>query len=125
MDEGAWDGKAYPLKDLYLDGEDTIRIFPDWDVTQPDGTVIKLPGPHEYRHTLSTVVNADGRLWLYLARDLGIGSDPEKDPEPGSWSTSPRWPHRIWRRFEDWEKIETRSTRRNSKVREIQYLPAA
>jgi SAM-dependent methyltransferase len=85
VDEDAWDGKAYPLKDPYLDGEDTLRIFPDWDVTQPDGTLLKLPGPHEYRHALSTLMNALASrgftllgLWEWMRSD--------ENPEPGSWA---------------------------------------
>jgi len=100
VDEGAWDGRAYPLKDLYLDGEDMTRIFPDWDVTQPDGTEIKLPGPHEYRHALSTLMNA------LACRDFGflgiwewIRSD--ENPEPGSWAhftqVAPPYLETFWR----------------------------
>ena len=37
VDDEAWDGKAYPLNRLYVDGEDITSYFPHWDVTQPDG----------------------------------------------------------------------------------------
>lgn len=104
VDEGAWDGQAYPLKDPYLDGEDTIRIFPDWDVTQPDGTVIKLPSPHEYRHALSTILNTMAGCGFTL---LGIWEwiRTDKDPEPGSWvhftQVAPPYLETFWRLGKD------------------------
>ncbi len=84
IDEDAWDGNAYPLKGRYLDGEDLIQAFPHWDVTQPDGSQVRLPSPHEFRHTLSTVLNTlvgNGftflGLWEYKQR--------EENPAPGTW----------------------------------------
>ncbi len=85
VDEEKWDGKAYPLNSLYLDGEDLSERFPDWDVEQPDGTFVKRDSPHEFRHTLGTVLNTMAGagfillgLWEWMRKD--------KNPEPGSWA---------------------------------------
>ena len=85
IDEDAWDGRAYPLKDLYQDGEDLSQRFPHWDVAQPDGSQARLTSPHEFRHTLSMVLNTlvlDGfillGLWEWMRAD--------DNPEPGSWA---------------------------------------
>ena len=69
IDEDAWDGRAYPLSDFYVDGEDLAERFPHWDVDQPDGSKVKLASPHEFRHTLSTVLNTlakEGFIFLGL-----------------------------------------------------------
>jgi len=100
VDESAWDGKAYPLQHIYLEGEDLSRLFPDWDITQPDGTKLKIRGPHEFRHTLSSVLNTLVRnkfilvgLWECLVRN--------ENPAPGSWDhftqVSPPWFDSFWR----------------------------
>jgi SAM-dependent methyltransferase len=85
VDEEKWDGKAYPLNNLYTDGEDLSERFPHWDVEQSDGTTIQRDSPHEFRHILSTVLNtmtANGfrllGLWEWMRMD--------DNPEPGSWA---------------------------------------
>ncbi|MFZ6026156.1 MAG: methyltransferase domain-containing protein [Chloroflexota bacterium] len=98
--EDTWNGHAYPLRRPYLDGEDISQYFPDWDVAQPDGSLVKLAGPHEFRHTLSTVLNALVQrnfiflgLWEWIRRDA--------DPEPGSWphftQIAPPYLETFWR----------------------------
>lgn len=100
IDEAAWDGKGYPLRHLYIEGEDLSELYPDWDVEQEDGTTVKVPSPHEYRHTLSTVINtmtASGfsllGLWEYMKH--------EESPEPGSWAhytqVAPPWFSTFWK----------------------------
>jgi len=100
LDDAAWDGSAYPLKHPYLDGEDLTQHFPDWDVPQPDGSQVRVPSPHEFRHTLGTIMNTmvgNGfifiGLWEWMQRDL--------DPEPGSWphftQFAPPWFDSFWR----------------------------
>ncbi len=100
VDEEAWDGKAYPLKDLYRDGEDLSERFPHWDVDQPDGSFVQVASPHEYRHALSTVLNtlvgsgfALLGLWEWMS--------PEENPEPGTWAhfthVVPPWFSTFWR----------------------------
>lgn len=85
VDEEAWDGHAYPLTGFYVDGEDLAERFPHWDVAQPDGSTVKLASPHEFRHTLSTVLNTlakDGFIFLGLWE--WIRSD--ENPTPGTWA---------------------------------------
>jgi ubiquinone/menaquinone biosynthesis C-methylase UbiE len=100
IDEDAWDGRAYPLSDFYMDGEDLAERFPHWDVAKPDGSTIKLSSPHEFRHTLSTVMNTlakDGfiflGLWEWMRHD--------DNPEPGSWAhftqVAPPYLSTFWR----------------------------
>jgi len=61
IDEAKWDGQAYPLAGLYIDGEDLSGKFPEWDIKQSDGSLVKCSSPHEYRHTLGTVLNGMAR----------------------------------------------------------------
>jgi ubiquinone/menaquinone biosynthesis C-methylase UbiE len=100
VDEAAWDGQAYPMRHAYIDGEDITRYFPNWDVDQPDGSQIKLLSPHEFRHTLSTVINnmlSNGfallGLWEWMRTEV--------DPQPGSWpyftQIAPPWFDSFWR----------------------------
>jgi hypothetical protein len=100
VDDEAWNGEAYPMTHPYLDGEDLSRHFPNWDVTQPDGTKVTLTGPHEFRHTLSTVMNtlvANGftfmGIWEWMQHD--------ENPMPGSWAhftqIAPPWFSSFWR----------------------------
>jgi SAM-dependent methyltransferase len=100
VDEDAWDGNAYPLKYPYIDGEDITRHFPDWDVTRPDGSQVKLTGPHEFRHRLSTVMNTmvkHGFVFLGLWEWIR----PDVDPVPGSWAyftqVAPPYLETFWR----------------------------
>jgi SAM-dependent methyltransferase len=100
IDEEKWDGNAYPLKDLYREGEDLSERFPHWDVDQPDGSQVKLTSPHEFRHILSTMMNtlvSNGfvllGLWEWMRAD--------EDPEPGSWAhftqVAPPYLSTFWR----------------------------
>lgn len=100
VNEEAWDGNAYPLKDLYQEGEDLSLIFHNWDVEQPDGTNIKLASPHEFRHTLGMLVNtlvSNGfcllGLWEWMKKD--------ENSEPGSWAhftqVAPPYISTFWR----------------------------
>ena len=98
--DDVWDGHAYPLHYPYIDGEDLTQYFPDWDVTQPDGTIVKLPGPHEFRHTLGTVMNtmvSHGFIFLGLWEWMR----GDENPEPGSWphftQVAPPYLETFWR----------------------------
>lgn len=99
LDDEAWDGNGYPLHRPYIDGEDVTRYFPHWDVTRPDGSQVQLPGPHEFRHTLSTVLNTmahNGFIFLYLQEWM----QADESPEPGSWAhftqVAPPWFDSFW-----------------------------
>ena len=101
LDDNAWNGESFPLKGLYLDGEDMSHSFPHWDVEQSDGTTVRLAGPHEFRHTLSTVLNSlvnNGFILLGLWE--WIRSD--ENPEPGSWAhftqVAPPYLSTFWKR---------------------------
>ena len=100
VDDEAWDGSAYPLHRLYLDGEDITPYFPHWDVEQEGGHTVKVDSPHEFRHTLSTVLNTmaqNGFIFLYLQEYML----KDEKPEPGSWAyftqVSPPWFDSFWR----------------------------
>ena len=85
IDEAKWDGQAYPLAGLYIDGEDLSGKFPDWDVEQPDGSKVKCSSPHEYRHTLGTVLNGmAGNGFILLGLWEWMRSD--ENSQPGSWA---------------------------------------
>ncbi len=100
VDDEAWDGKAYPLQRPYLNGEDLSSYFPHWDVEQPDGSILKMDSPHEFRHTLSAVLNtlaASGFVFLHLQEWMRR----DENPEPGSWAhftqVAPPWFDSFWR----------------------------
>jgi SAM-dependent methyltransferase len=99
VNEEAWDGNAYPLQHLYLDGEDLLRYYPDWDVKQPDGVKVKLPSPHEFRHTLGPLMNTLVR-YGFIFLGLWECSELEEEPLPGSWAhftrVSPPWFDSFW-----------------------------
>lgn len=100
VDDEAWDGQAYPLNRPYIDGEDLTRYYPHWDVTQPDGSSVRLPGPHEFRHTLSTVMNGlAGNGFVFLG--LWEWMQDDQNPDPGTWShftkIAPPWFDTFWR----------------------------
>jgi ubiquinone/menaquinone biosynthesis C-methylase UbiE len=99
VDDEAWDGNAYPLNRLYIDGEDTSQYFPHWDVWQEDGSAVKVESPHEFRHNLSTVLNTmanNGFVFLHLQEFM----QKDEDPKPGSWAhftqVAPPWFDSFW-----------------------------
>jgi SAM-dependent methyltransferase len=100
VDDEAWDGKAYPLNAPYLDGEDLTERFPHWDVPQDDGTSLRLDSPHEFRHTLGTMLNTLADHGFIL---LGLWEwqKNDKNPIPGSWAhftqIAPPWFSSFWR----------------------------
>lgn len=98
---GDWDGSAYPLRGRCTDGEDISRYAPTWEVEQPDGTVVAVPRPHEFRHNISTVLNTmahAGFVFLHLT-EWTRDADPL---EPGSWAhytqCMPPWFDSYWQR---------------------------
>lgn len=99
VDDDSWDGEGYRLRGLYTDGEDVSRYFPTWDVEQSDGSIITVDRPHEFRHTLSTVLNAlvrNGFVLLHL-KEWMRHAEPL---EPGSWphftQAAPPWFDSFW-----------------------------
>jgi SAM-dependent methyltransferase len=80
-----WEHDGYRLRGRDLDGEDIRRYYPpEWEVAQADGSRIAVPRPHEFRHTVSTVVNTlaqQGFHFLHLTEWMRP-ADPRL---PGSW----------------------------------------
>ena len=104
VDNEHWNGTAYPLQHLYIDGENLNRYYQHWDVEQPDGTSVKVASPHEFRHTLGTVMNTMVAnrfvllgLWEWMKTDEAA--------EPGSWAhytqVAPPWFSTFWKLDED------------------------
>jgi len=98
-----WDGNGYPLRGLYTDGEDISRYYPAWELEQPDGSVITVERPHEFRHTLSTVFNTlakHGFIFLHLYEWMR----DDENPETGSWAhftqSIPPYLYTYWRLIE-------------------------
>ena len=100
IDEEKWDGKAYPINSLYIDGEDVSVQFPQWNVEQPDGAFVKRDSPHEFRHTLGAIFNTmTGNNFILLG--LWEWMREDKNAEPGSWihftQVLPPWFSTFWR----------------------------
>ena len=80
----AWNGTGYPLRGLYIDGEEISHYYPTWEVEQTDGSTIDVPRPHEFRHNLSTILNTlagNGFILLHFQEWMR-----DADPlVPGSW----------------------------------------
>ena len=100
VDDEAWDGNAYPLRRAYIDGEDLTEFFPHWDVEQPDETTVQVASPHEFRHTMSTVLNTlvqNGFIFLHFKEWM----KKDENPDPGTWShftqVAPPWFDSFWR----------------------------
>ncbi len=83
IDETDWTGKGYLLKRPYADSEWTWDDM-HWDIHDPDGTVRRVPGPREFSHTLSTVINGLIQRGFILK---GLWEQGMGDPNaaPGTW----------------------------------------
>ncbi len=87
LDETKWNGRGYPLNQIYKDGAEMIFDDPHWDVWQEDGSIQKVVGPREFRHALSAIINTLVQNQFLL---IGLWEDsesakPDPDAEPGSW----------------------------------------
>jgi 2-polyprenyl-3-methyl-5-hydroxy-6-metoxy-1,4-benzoquinol methylase len=81
--EDNWNGEGYVLKLPYVDGEVQYDT-PEWDVETGDGTLERIVGPKEFRHTLNTLINGlmdQGFIILRVSEDTHQGGDAE----PGTW----------------------------------------
>jgi ubiquinone/menaquinone biosynthesis C-methylase UbiE len=91
----SWDGDGYPLRQPYLDGTPIQAEDEVWVYRKGAGAPA-IPGPLEYRHTLSTVVNglAEHGFTIRRLADL-VSIYPNPDAEPGTWdhfvSIAPPW----------------------------------
>lgn len=80
----AWTGAGYALTRPYVDGARLAFEDSAWEFEDAEGQVQRVEGPHEFRHTLGSLLNGlIGRgfallgLWEYPAGDAGA--------EPGTW----------------------------------------
>ncbi len=90
----SWNGEGYPLGLPYVDGAELTSTVGVWDVVRPDGSRVRVDGPRQWRHALSTLVNE------LVARDFtidGAWESPTGDgaAEPDTWahykSIAPPW----------------------------------
>lgn len=98
VDERCWNGEGYLVSRPYVDEQEIVGDDHEWDVWREDGSCVRVRGPHEYRHTLTTVFNT---LIVNRLRLIGLWEETASDPnaEPGSWdhlqSILPPW-FTIW-----------------------------
>jgi hypothetical protein len=83
MDERDWSGTGYPVSRRYVDGE-VEMADPYWEIGYEDGSSMRVKGPREFRHTLSTLINGLTQRGFVL---LGLWEDVGDDPNaaPGTW----------------------------------------
>ena len=81
--EDGWNGEGYVLKLPYVDGEMQYAT-PEWEFEDGDGTVKRVVGPKEFRHTLSTLINGLINQGFTILR---VSEEAQQNPEaePGSW----------------------------------------
>ncbi len=99
-----WRGKGYPLWQPYRDGYPIQTDDGHWNFFNAQEEPVRVPSPQEYRHTLSTVLNAllqRGLDLCYFGEEKGTGFDHE----PGTWehyqSCAPPWLYIISRKRVD------------------------
>jgi SAM-dependent methyltransferase len=81
--EDGWNGEGYVVKLPYVDGEMQYAT-PEWEFEGEDGTIKRIVGPKEFRHTLSTLINGLINQEFTILR---VSEETQQDPaaEPGSW----------------------------------------
>ncbi len=82
---GDWNGDGYTLRQYYQDGSEITYRDEDW-VFQAGVDKPEIPGPREYRQTLSTLINGllSCGFVLVKVKEFGLG-EYNLDAEPGSW----------------------------------------
>lgn len=89
-----WTEEGYPLGLPYVDGAELTPWVGVWNVERPDGSRVRVDGPRQWRHALSTLVNE------LVARGLAIdgiweSASGDLDAEAGSWehykAIAPPW----------------------------------
>lgn len=79
-----WTGQGYLLQPGYREGAELALPDDTWLIETPEGGRIRLPGPKEFRHTLTAICNGlIGRGFCLL----DLREEPFGDPDapPGSW----------------------------------------
>lgn len=104
-----WNGAGYVIDGSQFYGDGEVHCEDEcWGVVGQDGVRREVPGPREFRHRLSTVVNTLADLGFVLVRlnerdgaDLDTTGPEPADPEPGSWAhfcrVVPPWLATWWR----------------------------
>ncbi|MEM9776525.1 MAG: class I SAM-dependent methyltransferase [Chloroflexota bacterium] len=98
MEETDWTEKGYPIRQPYVQGQQSTPEKLPWDVEQPDGSVKKVDGPDEFTHTMGTIFNGLGNNGMLVFAMIEM---PKGDAaaEPGTWehlkSYLPVWPA-VW-----------------------------
>ena len=86
IDEEEWNGDAYPLRNRYEEGEVIYATGEEWTFRAADGSRQRVQGPREFRHNMETLLNGPIELgFTLLQMSERPYSDPEEDPEPGTW----------------------------------------
>jgi len=92
VNETSWTGAGYLIREPYIDGAE-LPASP-WEFEDEHGRVQQAPGPREFRHNLSTIINeltGQGYVFLGLWEEIGR----EIAAEPGSWDhllrVAPPW----------------------------------
>jgi len=89
-----WTGQGYLLNEGYTEGAETISGDGCWKVVDAQGQVQRVPGPREFRHTLTDVVNGLIARGFLL---LDVHEEPQgrADAAPGTWdhfcALAPPW----------------------------------
>lgn len=81
-----WNGNGYTLQSPYVDGTETTYDDQEWVYSRSEKSGEVIPGPREYRQTLSTVMNGiieQGFVLLHVADQMDI--TPNLQAEPGTW----------------------------------------
>jgi 2-polyprenyl-3-methyl-5-hydroxy-6-metoxy-1,4-benzoquinol methylase len=82
-----WNGEGYTLRQRYVAGAATTYTDESWVYDRDRRADAPIPGPREFRHTLSALLNgliAHGFLLLHVSETKDLHPDP--DAEPGTWS---------------------------------------
>jgi SAM-dependent methyltransferase len=84
MDEDSWLSQGYPIKQPYITGSQLKFADTFWTFTNDEGEGQRIEGPHEFIHTLGTMVNSLVQAGFLI---LGLQEWPPGDPqaEPGTW----------------------------------------
>jgi len=95
-----WDGHGYPLRRPYVQGAAVDYADEDW-IFRGERPAEPIPGPREYRHTLSTLVNGLAESGFVVTRLLEEGFTPDAAAAPGTpdhlAAIAPPW-IRLWTR---------------------------
>ena len=81
----SWNGHAYEVTSLYQQGEEVQYEDEAW-VFPTASSVSTPPGPREYRHLLSTLLNGlvdSGFALLHMQEETG--HEPTNELVPGEW----------------------------------------